>query len=714
MARTVPVLVQTEASECGLVCVAMILGAYGQSIDLPTLRTRHPMSLKGATLKHVMSIASRSGLVSRPLRADLHEIDELHLPCILHWEFNHFVVLTRVSGDNVTIHDPATGKRVLKREQVSRSFTGVALELSPGPEFKEVEEKRTISLRALTGHITGFKRSLLQLLSLSLAIQVMTVVGPLLTQGIIDHVLVSRDGNLLYLIAIALAFLLVFKSVITLVRSLATIHLSMQLSLQWTGNVLRHLLRLPASYFEKRHLGDITSRMGSVGAIQGFLTTSAISVVLDGLLAITTVVVMFVYSKMLLLVSVLALLVYLAIRLSTYEMFKRANEEQLIRGAKQSSHLLETLRGIQSIRTNAVEDRRHASWLNLAVDTQNQAVYVAKLGMAYGFVNGLVFGLERIAVIVLGALLVMENKFSIGMLVAYLSYREQFSARVSSLVDTLIGWKMLRLHGERLADIVLAEPEERPGLSGQGVIPAEPSIEFREVSFRYGEEEPWVLDRCSFYVEPGASVAISGPSGCGKSTLVKVLLGLLKPTAGKVLVGGVEVTKLGSAALRGMVSSVLQEDHLFAGSIAENVALGFDVRDMDRIIEVCSKAGIHDEIAAMPMGYHTLVGDMGTTLSGGQKQRILLARALYRDPRILVMDEATSHLDVRRERAVSAEIARLKVTRLVIAHRPETLASCDIILSMESGRVVPPSAPGKATGDRPDGAPSPSAIPAVV
>lgn len=688
MVRNAPALVQTEASECGLVCVAMILCAHGRNTDVPTLRARFPMSLKGATLKHVMSIASRCGLVSRPLRAELHELEELNLPCLLHWEFNHFVVLTRVSGENITIHDPATGKRVLKREQVSRSFTGVALELSPGPDFKEVEEKKTISLRALTGHISGFKRSLLQLLSLSLAMQVLAVVGPLLTQGIIDHVLVSRDSNLLYLIAIALALLLLFRSGMALVRSLATIHLSMQLSLQWTGNVLRHLLRLPASYFEKRHLGDITSRMGSVGAIQGFLTTSAISVVLDGLMAVTTVVVMFVYSKALLMVSVLALLIYLAIRLSTYETFKRANEEQLIRSAKQSSHLLETLRGIQSIRTNGVEDRRHASWLNLAVDTQNQSIYLAKLGMAYSFVNGLVFGLERIAVLVLGAMLVMANEFSIGMLVAFLAYREQFSARVSSLVDTWIGWKMLRLHGERLADIVLSEPDERPDLAEAPSSPSEPSIEFRDVCFRYGEEEPWVLDRCSFFVEPGASVALSGPSGCGKSTLVKVLLGLLKPTSGKVLVGGVETSKLGSATLRSMVSSVLQEDHLFAGSIAENVALGVESRDMDRIQDACIKAGIHDEIAAMPMGYHTLVGDMGTTLSGGQKQRILLARALHRDPRILVMDEATSHLDVERERAVSAEIAKLNVTRLVIAHRPETLASCDVQLRLEGGSVV--------------------------
>jgi len=667
--------------------MSMVLAHHGRHIDLASLRSQNSLSLKGATLRNLIEMAGRYGLVSRPLRLELDELGELKLPCILHWELNHFVVLSRVRGKTLTIKDPAAGLRNVSLEEASGKFTGVALELLPGLEFKEEKPKPSVSFRQLAGSIGGLKRSLLQMLLLSLALQVFALVSPLLTQGIMDHVLVSADTDLLTALIIAFAMFLVLQTSVSLMRTWAGIYLSMQLGLQWNGNVLAHLLRLPVDFFQKRHLGDITSRMGSVGAIQNMITSSAVSVVLDGLMAITTLLVMMKYSPQLMLVSVAALLLYFGVRLATYRMFRQANEEQTVLSARQQTHLLESLRGATSIKLMGHESQRHGEWMNHAVATQNQSVRIAKMNMIYGTVNGLIFGVENIVVLAMGAHLVLGNAFSIGMLVAYLSYKGQFSGRITGLIDTFVGFKLLRLHGERLADIVLTPPEDDQALP-EALPPQDVRIEVRNLSFRYAEGEPWVLRDCSFSIAPGESVAIIGASGGGKTTLVKLLLGLLKPSEGSIHVGGHDLHKLGARNVRAIVGAVMQDDQLFAGSIADNIGFFDPEFDLGRVEQAARLAAVHDDIAAMPMGYHGLIGDMGSSLSGGQKQRIILARALYRQPKLLFLDEATSHLDVGNEQLVNAAIRRLDVTRVIVAHRPETIASADRVLVMEQGRIV--------------------------
>lgn len=680
-------IMQAEAAECGLACLAMVLAYHGRHVDLTTLRSQNYLSLKGMTLHQLVEVAGRQSLVSRPLRLELDELGDLKLPCILHWGLNHFVVLTRVGRGVLTIKDPATGLRRITLAEASCQFTGVALELLPGLEFIEAKPKPSVSFRQLAGSIGGLKRSLLQILLLSLALQVFALTAPLLTQGIMDHVLVSADTDLLSILIAAFSLFLVLQTAIGLMRTWAGIYLSMNLSLQWNGNVLSHLLRLPVDFFEKRHLGDITSRMGSVGAIQGMVTSSAVSVVLDGVMTVTTLAVMLQYSPQLMLVSLAALLLYFGVRLVTYRWFRQANEEQLTLSAKQQSHLLETLRGVVSIKLMGHEKQRHGIWMNHAVNAQNQAVCIAKMNMLYGTVNGLIFGIENILVLAMGAHLVLANVFSIGMLVAYLSYKGQFSGRITSLIDTFIGFKLLRLHGERLADIVLAPPEDgliRPDLSA----PKDASVEVENLSFRYAEGEAWVLRNCNFRIVPGESVAIVGASGCGKTTLVKLLLGLLKPTSGTIRIGGRDLQKAGPANVRRIVGAVMQDDQLFSGSIADNISF-FDPRADQEQIELAARtAAVHDEIEAMPMGYHSLIGDMGSSLSGGQKQRVILARVLYRRPRVLFLDEATSHLDIANERLVNEAVKCIDVTKVIVAHRPETIASADRVLMVRDGTVV--------------------------
>jgi ATP-binding cassette subfamily B protein RaxB len=404
-------------------------------------------------------------------------------------------------------------------------------------------------------------------------------------------------------------------------------------------------------------------------------------------MALVTLAMMLVYSWKLALVTLAAVGLYLGIRTIAYRPMRRGTEQQLVAAAKQQSHLLESIRGMQSLKVTGTQALREAGYRNLMHDTINRDVWLARLGLGFSSASQLVFGIERIVVIWLGATLALSNALSVGMLIAYLAYKDQFAQRVGSLIDKWIEFRMLRLHGERLSEIVLAAPEADVSSPFELPLPEVSSLQVHGLSYRYADGEPEILEACSFEVKAGESLAIVGASGCGKTTLVKLLLGLLTPNAGKVSIGGHDIRRIGLHNYRRMVGAVMQDDRLFAGSIAENIALGEESIDFDQVEKAARLASIHDEISSMPMGYHSLIGDMGTSLSGGQKQRVLLARALYRQPRILFLDEATSHLDVRRERMVNAAVRELALTKIIIAHRRETIASADRVLMLRGGRL---------------------------
>ncbi|HET7401603.1 MAG TPA: peptidase domain-containing ABC transporter [Usitatibacter sp.] len=684
--RRLPLFLQTEAAECGLASLGMIAWFHGHRIDLAGLRRSFTVSLKGATLAYLMQVASRLHMAPRPLRLELEELARLRMPCILHWDLNHFVVLKSVDARGAVIHDPAYGVRRLALAEVSRHFTGIALEVLPTTQFREADERRRLHLRDLTGTLSGLKRSLAQVLVLALALQAISIVSPFYMQWVVDGAVVAGDRDLLTVLGIGFLLLAVTQVALTALRSWIVLYLSTTLNLQWLANVFSHLLRLPVSYFEKRHLGDVVSRFGAVNAIQRTLTSSFVEAILDGLMAAATLAMMVVYSATLAAVAIAAVACYGILRWIFYQPLRRATEEQIVHSARQQSHFLETVRGVQSIKLFGRQDERRSRWLNLVVESTNQDLATQKLGLGFRAANGLVFGVERIAVVWLGALLVLDSTFSVGMLFAFMSYKDQFSARIGGLIDKMIDLRMLGLQGERLADIVLTPPEEDAPATVADAIDA--SLEVNAVSFRYSDTEPLVLVNCSFRVAPGESVAIVGPSGCGKTTLLKLMLGLLAPTDGKVLAGGIDIQKLGIDRYRRLVGTVMQDDQLFAGSIGDNISFFDPAPDQVAIEQFARTAAVHDDIHAMPMGYHTLIGDMGAALSGGQKQRILLARALYKQPRILFLDEATSALDVQKERAVNEAIRSLHLTRIIIAHRPETIASADRVIVLQGGRVA--------------------------
>ena len=686
--QKLPLILQTEAAECGLACVGMVAGFHGHRTDLAVLRRRFAISLKGATLRDLMRIAHQLEMAARPLKLDLGGLAQLKLPCILHWNFNHFVVLKEVNVRSITVYDPAFGIRKHAMGEVAKAFTGVALELWPHPGFKQVEERQKVRLHSLLGRVTGLFRSFGQILLLSLALEVFAVVSPFFLQWIIDNVLVSADRDLLTTLALGFGLLMLMQQGVGIVRSWVLMYMSTTLNVQWQANVFTHLLRLPVAYFEKRHLGDVVSRFGSVGTIQHTLTTSFLEAILDGVMTVVTLVLMFIYSPMLAWVAIAAMVLYGLGRWAWFAPLRRATEEQIVHAAKQQTHFLETIRGVKTIKLFQRQDERRVSWLTLLVDQINADLRTQKLSMLYKSLNGVLFGIENILIIWLGARLVMEGNFTVGVLIAFNAYKGQFDSRVSSLIDKFVEVQMLQLQGERLADIVFHEPEATHARSiSEDDAPVMPSLEVRGVRFRYAEQEPYVLDGVSFKVGAGESVAIVGPSGGGKTTLINILLGVLAPTEGEVLIGGHSVSHVGLDTLRQLVGTVLQDDVLSAGSIADNISFFDPVADHAWIAQCANLAEIHQDVAAMPMGYNTLVGDMGTVLSGGQKQRVLLARALYKRPKILFLDEATSHLDIAREHSVNAAIRSLSMTRVIVAHRPETINSADRAIVLVGGRV---------------------------
>ncbi len=684
--KNLPVIIQTEVAECGLASIAMVANYYGYKTDLNALRRKYSISSKGATLQGLITLADNLQFSSRPLRLELEELSQLKTPCILHWDLNHFVVLKSVKGNKVEIHDPAVGARILKLAEISKHFTGVALELTPTPDFKPENIAKKAKLSDFWSRITGLKRVLIQVLVLSMVLQLFAIASPFYMQLVVDDVIISRDTDLLIILALGFGVMQLISYLVSALRGMVVLYMGTQLNIQMAANLFRHLLKLPMDYFGKRHIGDIVSRFGSLEEVKQLLTTGLIEAIVDGIMAIGLLVMMFVYSPTLAFIVIAAVALYIIIRLALYRPYRELNEEAIVADAKQNSNFMETVRGVQSIKLFGNESQRQTVWHNYYADAMNTGIRIGKLNIGYNLINGILFGIENIVVIYLAATLVMDSLMTIGMLYAFMSYKNQFTGKASALINKFIQFKMLSLHMERLGDIILSEEEK--DIDSQRQLPmVKGELNLKDISFRYSDNEPYLFKNLDFRIEDGKSLAIIGASGCGKTTLMKIMLGLLKPETGAIEIDGYDVRKVGLRSYRSLIGTVMQDDQLLSGSIADNISF-FDPEFDQQWIEQCGQmAAIHHDIMAMPMGYHTLIGDMGSSLSGGQKQRLLLARALYKKPKILFLDEATSHLDVGLESIVNETVKKLNITRIIIAHRPDTIAMADQVVALQNGSI---------------------------
>jgi ATP-binding cassette subfamily B protein RaxB len=536
--------------------------------------------------------------------------------------------------------------------------------------------------------LKGLKGPVIQLFLLALVVQVIGVFSPMLNQLIIDDAISKGDMDLLTTIGMGMVILLLIQTGIGLLQGFVGMYLGTQLSFQMQSNLLRHALRLPVAWFEKRHIGDIMSRFSSLGPVQSFLTSVPIGATLNVIMLVVGGTMAVLYSPLLFGCVIATMLIPLIVRVVTFPWVRRKTDEGISLGAVASTTFMETLRGARTFKLFGKERERVSQWQNDTAASVNNSVAMQRVSLWGGAGLGIVTGLQGVAVWWLGAKQVIDGTMSLGMLMAFQSYAGQFSGALSGLIGLYFQWKTLELHLERLADVVHEDPEvgvDEPIQEGrlfEGRIGAD------KLSFRYATHEPLVFKDASFSIDPGQFVAIIGPSGGGKTTLMKVLLGLLDPTEGEVKVEGVGLKNFGVRTFRHRIGAVLQDDRLLAGTIADNVSFFDADLDMAKVEECLAKACVLDDILKMPMGTMTLVGDLGSTLSGGQQQRVLLARALYREPTILFLDEGTANLDPETEARVSETLRGLSCTRIFVAHREAAIAGADRTLLVAGGTVT--------------------------
>lgn len=683
--RTTPAILQTEAAECGLACMAMLAARHGHRLDMPAMRRRFSASMKGATMRDLIAIGADLKLATRALRLEMDDLRKLRLPCVLHWEHNHFVVLTAVGSRSVTVHDPGFGRRQMPLSEVSAKFTGIALEAWPTDQFEKKTERVAIGIAGLVARTKGVAQAGWQILAISLLLELAVIAMPIGFQLILDEVVVAADHDLLTIIALALGLLLALQVAATFARTWMTMTIGSSLALQWKVGLFDHLMRLPLRYFERRHVGDVVSRFGSLDAVQRTLTNDAIRAFLDGIMSIALLVMMWLYGGWLIYVALASVVIYALMRTLTYHPYRALSEEAISQTAQESSHFMESVRGISSLKVLNLETRRREGWINHLIERINAELRLQKFDAWFQAAGTAVFGIDRLLIIYFGVGAVLLGDLSVGMFVAFLAYKDQFASRINGFIDVLLEFRMLSLHGERIADIALSAPEEDDDRARSVPMPSilscKPALlEVSDLRFRYADNEPMILDGLSMRIEAGECVGIAGPSGTGKSTLLKLVAGLASPTSGQIMIDGRALESMGLANYRQRIGCVLQDDRLFVGSIYENIA-GFDPSvDADWIMTCAKMAAVHDEIMEMPMGYETLVGDMGSTFSGGQRQRIVLARALCRRPSVLLLDEATSNLDPANEQRINEAVASLPMTRMIIAHRQSTLNATDRVL----------------------------------
>jgi len=675
-----PLIKQVQFSECGHACIAMISNFHGHHIDLHHLRTIEEPAINGTNMSDLVRLLTHLKFHTRVIRADINELKTIQSPVILHWNMNHFVVLDTVNSRYAIIHDPAVGRRKISLTELSDSFTGVILEVEKNEDFSAIIASNRLGILDLFRCFQGLKNSLFILLILSLVIELFILINPIFLQFITDNVSSVNNLHNLFVIALGFIILIICHTFTEYIRSNFVVYLTNRMSEYFSSGVMNHLLKLPFDYFERRHKGDILSRFHSMKEIQNKMTTDSINTLLDGVVIILTMIIMLIYSVPLACMAVVSLAIYLTLRILSYNHLKSQTEISIGEHANVNSRFLEILQSIMPIKLYAKEATLFRDWKNYLIKAMNADIKIARANILYSTTNIFLFNIEYVMVITIGAILITKNHFSVGMLIAFLAYRQILINKATSFMHKIIDFKLVSVQIERVADILTHKPEAESHVIIDADVHGKVSIQ--QLHYKYPGSQQFVLNDINFQVSPAEKVVITGPSGIGKTTLLKIMLGLIQPTSGKILIDDIELNLLGAKKYRAACASVMQDDTLISGSILDNITFMDNKIDIERVHAVAKSAQIHDDILKMPMSYETLIGDMGSALSGGQKQRVLLARALYKRPKILFLDEATSHLDVETEIKINQSLKQLQITQIMIAHREESIKMADRVIHL--------------------------------
>jgi len=685
--RRLPVLMQMDATECGAACLAMLLTYYGRKTNVTEVRQRCGSGRDGQTARTLVTVAHSYGLHTRAISLQEGDFRYVTLPAIIHWNFNHFVVVERWLSRSVKLVDPALGRRRVSLVEFDANFTGVVLLFEPDVHFSRASAPTQLSIAMYFKRLLHTPGFLLQILGASLLLQVLGLGLPLLTKISLDTIIPGEMSSVLPILGLSIAIIVVTQALTSLLRSSLLIYLQAKMDIQMMPGFFEHLLRLPYQFFQQRSSGDLLARMNSNTAIRDLLTSQVLSSLLDGGTVLIYLALLFTQTPVLALLALVLGAVQAGSLLVTTRLIHEFNQRDLITQGKAQGYMAEALVGIATLKAAGAEERALYRWSNLFFEHLNVSTRRDYLAAVLSSFQGALSILAPLLLLLFGTMQVLHGSMSLGTMVALNSLAAAFLAPFSSLVGSGQRFQLVRAHFERIADVLTAEPEQdereisqRPRLRGQ--------IELNNISFRYAPNTPQVLRDISLRVEPGQKVALVGYTGSGKSTLGKLLLGLYLPTDGNILYDGVCLQQFSFRALRSQLGVVMQEATLFSGSIRENIALTNPEMNLEQIAHVASLAALHDDIMRMPMGYETYIAEGGSALSGGQRQRLALARALAQEPSILLLDEATSHLDVVTEQRVEQHLHALTCTRIIIAHRLSTVRDADLILVMHQGEIV--------------------------
>jgi len=689
--RRVPVLQQLSAVECGAACLAMILNYHGRKTTIAEVRETCSLGRDGLSGLTIVRAARGYGLRVRAYSIEVDQIKHLALPAIVHWGFNHFVVLESLSARWAEIVDPGRGRVRLTLEEFKEDFTGVILTFEPGNQFQGASgvKDATSIWSYFTTMFSGSsaKGALAQILGASLLLQICGLVVPVFTKVLVDQVVPPRNSDLLSLYGIAMVVMILAQTVTSFLRSVCLIYLRGRLDSQLMLGFVEHLLSLPFNFFQQRASGDLLMRLTSNNLLRETLTNQTLSVILDGLF-------MLLYLYLLLMVApefgLLALAVALlqaGVLLGARRQIYHLTQLDLAASAEEQSCLIESIKGVAFLKASGAEDRAYDRWSNLFFKRLNISLERGRLSAVIETALFMLRSLAPVLLLWLGATYVLDNRMSVGMMLAMNALAAAFLTPVLTLVASGQQLQVAGAHLDRILDVLEAEPEQSAG-GGLIAPPLKGQIELRDVSFQYSGEAAFALKNISCRIEPGQKVALVGATGSGKSTLATILLGLFRPTQGEVYYDGVPLRDLNYQSLRNQFGVVLQDPVIFSGSIRQNITFGLQNYLFQDMVEAAKEACLHDEIIRMPMGYETVISEGGTNLSGGQRQRLALARALVRRPSILLLDEATSHLDSLTEASVDQNLGDLSCTRIVIAHRLSTISNADQILALKDGEAI--------------------------
>jgi ATP-binding cassette, subfamily B, bacterial CvaB/MchF/RaxB len=683
--RSVPLILQNEASECGLASLAMIAAAWGLKADLAAFRAEVAFTPRGISLRTLMNLASGIGLAPRPVRIGLQRIGDLKLPAILHWNMDHFVVLERVRNNTATIVDPGRGRLQMSLDSMSPHFTGIAVEFTPTSSFQPGTISLSRSFRRAWFDDRRLRASALSMLWLTVLFQLTVIALPFAYRSIIDQTGRSLANPRFAWIGCGIALMMIVQAGSAWIRGLATARLGGIFVHRVSTQIVGRLFSLPVAFFQRQMLGNVLARVRSVDVLRRFVTDQAVPLVVDSVIGSVTAALMIAFSPHLAIIVIAGLAIEMGVRTVGWRKQRELSEDLLEAEGKEMSRLLESMRAIQAIKLAGREAQRLAIWENEFVRVLNANDRLNRRRSGIGAITSAAAALEWTAVLAVGVLGVGFAPVTTGVLFGFLAYRGVFRERFSAVMESIWSLQLAGVHVRRLDDLMLAEPETHGGslapIEGPGC------LELQHITFRYGPTEPLVLDDVSLEFPAGSCVAITGPSGSGKSTLVKLILGIEKPQQGRILLDGAPIDDVDRKAWRECFGTVMQDDTLLAGSINENIAF-FDPRiDVDKVRAAARDAAIHDEIQALPMDYGTLVGDMGVQLSGGQRQRLLIARALYREPQLILFDEGTANLDASSEQKIAEVLSGLPITRIIVAHRSHLLTLADIVYDVRGGKV---------------------------